>query len=528
MFDFIIKNAQVFDGTGAEAIKADVAVKDGKIAEVGAINAEAAEIVDAEGLTLSPGFIDVHGHSDMFMSVDPGRGSKLLQGVTTELCGQCGLGPAPISEATYPIYRKYLSQQGVPMYPDDRDFTSFGKYLDRMERTEAGINLAYFVPHGTIRLAVMGFEADPTDAQIDAMTGMTEEAMQAGALGLSTGLAYAPGRFADTKELIALTKPVGKYGGVYTSHIREQGDFLIESVDEALAIAREAGARVNISHHKAVGEKNFGKVRTTTKMLHEAGIPATHDVYPYAASSTMLIATLPIEFAKMEPQILLKALADKGELKRLSEQLLESVGAPSGDAAVATGIDKLLIANATKTPEATGKTIAQCAEERGISAFEAYAALLLENELGVQYIKFGMCEEDVSFLMADPLCMFGSDALYVPALKMTHPRSIGTFPCVLRRAVREEKSITLAEAIRKLTGMPAEVYGLAGKGLIRAGMDADLTLFDAAAITDHATYATPLLPNEGIARVYVNGVCAVKNDTCTGTMAGRLVRRNRG
>ena len=528
MFDIIIRNAQVLDGTGAPAYKADVAVKDGKIAEIGAVSGEAAEVVEAEGLTLSPGFIDVHGHSDIFMSVDPDRASKLLQGTTTELCGQCGLGPAPVSEATYPLYRKYLSQQGIPMYPDDAGFTSFGKYLDRMEQTKSGINLGFFVPHGTVRLAVMGFASDPTEEQIEAMTAMVEEAMQAGALGLSTGLAYAPGRFADTKELIALTKPVGRHGGVYTSHIREQGDHLAESVEEALTIAREAGARVNISHHKAVGEKNFGKVRTTTRMLHEAGFPATHDVYPYAASSTMLISTLPIEFAKMEPQLLVKALSDKTERERLASQILESVGASSGDAAEAAGLDRLLIANATKTPEVTGKTIGECARMRGTSAFETYADLLRENELGVQYIKFGMCEEDVSFLMADPLCMFGSDALYVPALKMTHPRSIGTFPCVLRRAVREEKSISLAEAVRKLTGMPAEVYGLAGKGFIRVGMDADLTLFNAETVTDHATYSQPLLPNEGIARVYVNGVCAVKDDAFTGALAGKIIRRNRG
>lgn len=528
MLDLLIQNAQVLDGTGSPAFIADVAVQDGKIAAVGRIQAEAAEIVDASGLTLTSGFIDVHGHSDLFMALDPARSSKLLQGVTTELCGQCGLGPAPVSEQNYPLYRKYLSQQGIPMYPDDRDFTSFSAYLDRMEKTSAGIHLAYFIPHGTVRLAVTGFSpAAPDEAQLSQMTALVEEAMQAGALGLSTGLAYAPGRFAATDELAALTAPVGKYGGVYTSHLRDQGDALEQSVQEAIDIARRGGARVNISHHKAVGKANFGKVRKTTRMLHEAGIPATHDVYPYAASSTMLISTLPMEFAQLEPHQLLSALADESELARLSSLLLKSAGADSGDAAVACGLDRLLISNATKTPDATGRTIGQFAQARGLTPFRGYAALLLENDLGVQYIKFGMCDEDVSYLMADELCMFGSDALYVPGLKMTHPRSIGTFPCVLRRAVREEKSITLAEAVRKLTGLPAEVYGLANKGLIRPGMDADLTLFDAARITDHATYAEPLLPNEGIRRVYVGGVCAVRDDTYTGAMAGKLVRRGR-
>ena len=527
MFDLLIQNAQVLDGTGAPAFSADVAVKDGKIAAVGKIDGKAAETVDATGLTLTPGFIDVHGHSDFFMPLDPARASKLLQGVTTELCGQCGLGPAPVTEQNYPVYHKYLSQQGIPMYPDDRTFTSFSAYLSRMEQTASGINLAYFIPHGTIRLAIMGFSHDaPNQTQLSQMRALVEDAMQAGALGLSTGLAYAPGRFAATGELATLTEVVGQYGGVYTSHLRDQGDHLEQSVQEAIDIARHGGARVNVSHHKAVGERNFGKVRKTTQMLHEAGIPATHDVYPYAASSTMLISTLPMGFAQLEPQALLAALKDQDALARLSAQLLESVNG-SGDAAEACGLDKLLIANATKTPEAAGKTIGQLAQLRGTSPFEAYTALLLENELGVQYIKFGMCEDDVSYLMADALCMFGSDALYVPGMKVTHPRSIATFPCVLRRAVREEQSISLAEAVRKLTSMPAAVYGLAGKGLIREGMDADLTLFDATVITDHATYTQPLLPNEGIRRVYVGGVCAVRDDQYTGAMAGKLLRRSR-
>lgn len=210
MFDLLIQNAQVLDGTGAPGFTADVAVKDGKIAAVGKLSGEAAETVDGTGLTLAPGLIDVHGHSDLFMALDPARASKLLQGVTTELCGQCGLGPAPVSEQNFPLYRKYLSQQGVPMYPDNQDFTSFSAYLERMEKTKAGIHLAYFIPHGTVRMAVMGFSpAAPDKPQLEQMTALVEDAMQAGALGLSTGLAYAPGRFAATDELAALTVPVG-------------------------------------------------------------------------------------------------------------------------------------------------------------------------------------------------------------------------------------------------------------------------------------------------------------------------------
>ena len=320
---------------------------------------------------------------------------------------------------------------------------------------------------------------------------------------------------------------MGRHGGVYTSHLRDQGDRLEESVQEAIDIARRSGARVNVSHHKAMGEKNFGKVRKTTRMLHEAGIPATHDVYPYAASSTMLIATLPKEFAKLEPKQLIEALADETQLERLAALLRDSVGAADGDAAIACGLDKLLIANAPRMPEAAGKTIAQLAAARGVGAFEMYTALLRENKLGAQYIKFGMSEADVKYLMADELCMYGTDGLYIPGMPMTHPRAIGSFPRVLRVAVREDKLVSLEEAVRKMTSMAAEVYGLAGKGVIRPGMDADLVLFDAQRITDHADYTAPLAPNEGIKRVYVNGVCAVKDDAPTGALAGRLLRLSR-
>ena len=245
MWDRLLRNARVVDPVNGRDGVMDVAVKDGKIAAVGKIAGEAAETVDAAGLTLAPGFIDVHGHSDFFMPLDPARASKLLQGVTTELCGQCGLGPAPVTEQNYPVYHKYLSQQGIPMYPDDRTFTSFSAYLSRMEQTPAGINLAYFIPHGTVRLAVMGFSHDaPDDRQLAQMRELVEDAMQAGALGLSTGLAYAPGRFAATDELAALTEPVGRYGGVYTSHLRDQGDQLEQSVQEAIDIARRGGAQI--------------------------------------------------------------------------------------------------------------------------------------------------------------------------------------------------------------------------------------------------------------------------------------------
>lgn len=244
MYDLLIKNAFVIDGTGAPGFTGDVAVKDGKIAAVGQLDGDAAECLDASGAALAPGFIDVHGHSDLFVQADPGRASKLLQGITTELCGQCGLGPAPVSEEHFKLYYTYFVQQGTPMYPDCESFTSFSGYLSRMENTPCGINMGYFIPHGTVRLAVMGMSAGaPDEKQLAAMQALVEDGMQAGALGLSTGLAYSPGLFAATDELAALCESVGRHGGVYTSHLRDQGDRLEESVQEAIDIARRGGAR---------------------------------------------------------------------------------------------------------------------------------------------------------------------------------------------------------------------------------------------------------------------------------------------
>ncbi|MDD3921302.1 MAG: amidohydrolase family protein, partial [Eubacteriales bacterium] len=262
MLDVKIRNASILDGTGSAAFTGDVGIANGKIVRVGCVEEQAAQTVDGTGLILAPGFVDVHSHSDLFAFVDPLRASKLCQGITTEICGQCGLGPAPIDERFFPYYTAYFQKQGAPIYPDAAAFTSFSKYLARMETLATGTHLAYFIPHGTVRMAAMGLSPEKADTkQVAHMRELVRDGMAAGALGLSSGLMYAPGNFADEAELTALVEEVGAYNGIYTSHMRNQADKLIDSVRETIRVAQNGGARANISHHKASGKANWGKVK---------------------------------------------------------------------------------------------------------------------------------------------------------------------------------------------------------------------------------------------------------------------------
>ncbi len=528
MIDILIKGATIIDGSGNPAYKGDVAIQNNKIVKIGEVNEPSKKTIDAQGLVLSPGFIDVHGHSDMFAFVDPDRSSKLCQGITTEICGQCGLGPAPVGSEYISQYTSYFRSQGAPIYPECNTFTTFGKYLDYMSTLSLGINMVYFIPHGTVRMAAMGLSPEkPTANQLEKMTELVDEGMKRGALGLSSGLMYAPGMFADSGELEALCKVVGQYGGIYTSHIRDQGNQLEECVAETIRIAESSGARANISHHKASGKNNWGKVKNTCSMIHNANIPVMHDVYPYAASSTVIRSTLPPNVQKMDQEDIITYLKDVGNHELLKKSIFnpdKNFESPLSSC----GYDGILIFDATHTKDAIGKTIEQYADYLNIPQFDAFIKILTENSLGAGYIGFSMSEDDVETLVADSLCMFGTDGLYVPGMPMTHPRAIGTFPRILGRYVREKHVITLEEAIRKMTSLPAKFYGLENKGEINVGMDADIVLFDADTIIDHSDYQHPLLQNEGIHLVIVNGKIAVEHDKYLGIKNGRLLKARHG
>ena len=526
MLDLLIKNARIVDGSGAPAFSGDIAIQNGAITEIGTVSQTAAETIDAGGQVAAPGFIDVHGHSDMFGLLDPERASKLCQGITTEICGQCGLGPAPVpaDEALYKQYDGYLSSLGAPVYPQSVDFTSFGAYLDIIETMPLGINTAYFIPHGMVRLAVMGLSPEkPTPAALDRMKALVQDGMESGALGLSSGLMYAPGIFSDEEELTALCQVVGQYGGIYSSHLRDQGKGVEGCVVETIRIAKNAGTRVNIAHNKASGRDNWGKVTATIKLINDADIPAAHDVYPYTASSSTLLSTLPPFLQSKAPADIIAYLSDKQNCETLKDAIFNP--APGFESLLYDcGYEGLMIFQAPVTTDAIGKSIAQYADEQKLDPFEAYLKILIDNQLSAGYIGFAMSEADVQALMADKLCMFGTDALYVQGMPMTHPRAIGTFPRILGRYVRQSGLLSLEEAIRKMTSLPAEFYGLQRKGLLRPGQDADIVIFDPDRITDNADYQNPLQPNEGIYRVIIDGKVAVADDKSLGKQYGKILR----
>jgi len=483
-FDLIIRNGSVIDGTGAHAFPADVAVRDGRIAGVGGrVDGEAERVIDADGLAVAPGFIDVHAHDDdavMSTCMD----FKLMQGVTTDIVGNCGAGMAPRDPARPPMPGVNVvlgaSQKG--------DWQTFGEYLDAVERADLAVNVGCFVPHGAVRYSALGMERrEPDEAQLARMRDAVAEGMAAGALGLSTGLIYPPGAFARTEEIVALAAAAAEHGGIYMTHMRDEGERLLEAIEEAVRIAREAGLPLEISHHKAAGRENWGKTEQSIALIErerKAGADVNFDAYPYTAGSTILAV-----------------MARRPE----------------------AGPDSVIVSSVRGKPEFEGKTLAQIAEMLGVPAEKA-AQRVLEADSSAVAVFFMMDEADVRRVLAHPLCMIGSDGIPSPTGK-PHPRLYGTFPRVLGTYVREERLFTLEEGVRKMTSLPARRMDLAERGELREGFAADIVVFDPETVDDRATYEEPRQYPEGIEYVIVNGQVAAEGGKQTAARAGRLLRR---
>ena len=532
MIDLIIKNAFIVDGTGNKGYKGDVAITEGKIVGTGNLEdkySQAKRVDDACGMVLSPGFIDVHGHTDMFIFDDPGCGAKLKQGITTEICGQCGFTLFPVSDEHWEAYKSYYEKMGSKIYESYREFTTADAYLTRVDKLDTGINLGLFVGQGAIRMAAMGLSAQkPNSVQLEKMKELTEEAMDSGAFGLSSGLMYAPGSFSNQEEIEELCKKVGEQDGMYSSHLRNQGDRLVECVEKTILIGAKTGTPVNISHHKAVGKSNWGKVKHTCAMIdaaNEMGIKVTHDVYPYAASSTTLTATLPPSCMEDETEQLIENLRNKDYKQELKDRIFDPQEEWDNDIK-GSGYESLLIVRARNTQEAVGKTISEYAAIQGKKEFDTYVDLLIDNNLDISDVCFSMDEKDVDYLIDHDKCMFATDSLYEESMDMAHPRSIGTFPRILGEYVRKRRKLSLEKAIHKMTGYPAHVYGIKSKGKIQIGYDADLVLFDEKTIIDQSYYFDPIKDNEGIKYVMVNGKIAVEDNELKDISAGRVIRKN--
>jgi len=526
LFDVVIKNGYIIDGTGNSWFKADIGIKSGKVLEIGDLSSEDANtMINAKALVVSPGFIDMHSHSEYSLLLYSKAESKIRQGVTTEVNGNCGDSPAPIEGITAE------AAEEAKAYKLDMDWSTLGEYLNRLERQGIALNVVQLVGHGTIRTAVMGQEnRSPTLEELKRMKELVAQAMEDGAFGMSTGLFYIPCGFAQTEEIIELCKVVAKYGGIYTSHIRGEGDPLIEAVAEAIEIGEKANIPVQISHHKACGIENWGKVENTLRMMEEArsrGIDVTCDVYPYEACGADLASMIPNWAHEGGVDKLRERLKDQRNRERIKKEMLK--GLLGWESTVKqSGWGRIKVIGWKEHKEFEGKTLAEVAELKGVDPFNLTFDLIIKKE-SPELVDLSMSDKDVCNVIKHPLSMVGSDgwalAPYgVLGEKKTHPRSYGTCPRILGKYVREEKVLTLENAIRKMTSFPVQKLGLRDRGMIREGMWADVVVFDPKTVMDKATYEDPHRYPEGIEYVLVNGELVVDKGKHTGALPGKVLR----
>ncbi len=529
MYDLLIRGAVIVDGTGGGGFLADVGIADGRIAWLGRGTENAAcRSIDAKGLVLSPGLIDMHGHSDIYLSEDSSFFNKLEQGITTEVCGQCGLSLAPVS-AKYlrqlKAYAGYCDGDGLKRPADWDGLTEFNKYLTYADSLSLGANAAFLVGQGAVRLAAMGFDDRPaTEGELETMKALTREAMESGAFGMSTGLIYAPGVFTPREELIELCKIVGDCGGFYASHIRNESDHVLEAVAEAIDIGRRAGVPVEISHCKISGRRNWGKAGELLSMVERAnaeGVRVCLDQYPYLAGATHLYSALPPSYQEGGIEKMLERLRGITDIQALEDEMLEP--SDGWDSLVRdAGFDGIQV-----SVHGGQMSVAQYARSRGVRPVQAMADLILDSNAACPGAFFIACEQDLCDIMQSPFTMFGTDAGAAISQMGTHPRIYGSFPRILGRYVREKRLLTLESAVRKMTGLAAQNAGIADRGLIRQGYWADLLLFDPDTIIDRAGYDGVPAKNTGIRYVFVNGELAVENGCRLGTYNGRALRRGK-
>jgi len=533
-FDLVIRNARIVDGTGNPYYLAHMAISQGQIVKIDRHidPGGARKIIDADGMVACPGFFDTHSHDDAYLIARPSCDDKVLQGVTTEVIGNCGYSLAPLSEKHHADLRNIARIIGGDHMPENVwRIRSFADYLAELERVKPGINVVPLVGHAAIRIAVMGMEQrDPTEAELGEMKRLTSKAMEEGAFGLSAGLIYVPANYAKTEEIIELVRIVGQYNGLYTTHLRSEGDNVMQAIDEALSIGQAGEVPVVISHHKVMGRGNWGRSVETLQKFEEAragGQEVVCDQYPYTAGSTYLAALLPPSIQAGGYEAYCEKLKDPTLRKVVVNQIENDDRGQWENMIKAAGFEGVVISIAQKHREYIGKSIAEIAKFEGKDPYDVFFDLLVVEGEGVGVILHYMDEQDVQRILKSPLAMVGTDGFPDFGESKVHPRQTGTFPRILSHYVREKGLIRLEEAIRKMTSLPAQTFRIKKKGLLKEGLDADIVIFDPDTVLDRATFDDPRQKPEGIVWVLINGEVAVEEGLVTGATSGKVLRWNK-
>ena len=531
MYTVLIKDGMVADGAGTPLKRADVAIQKDRIAAVAPGLADTAQtVIDAAGLVVAPGFIDIHTHTDGTVFRYPLAESKIRQGVTTEVTGNCGIGCFPVARERADILLDYLRVHEFDLPPEGLAWIGFAEYSARVAKARPAVNHVPLLAHGALRIAVMGADDRlPTAQEQAAMEEILDRELAAGAWGMSSGLIYPPGSYAATAELVGLAKVLARHGALYTSHIRGESATLLEALEEAVTIGRESGARVEVSHLKAMGKAFWGKGQEALRRIEAArreGVDITADQYPYEASSTSLATLVPPWAHAGGVGEMLKKLADPAYAGKVREGIGQEM-------AVRGGPERVMIAGVGSERNAglSGKTMAQIASLWGLTAEEAVIRLLLEEDGKVGAVYFSIAEADMLAILASPYVAVGSDGRGLKAgaaAGATHPRSYGTFARVLGRYAREQGVLSLEQAIYKMTGLSASRLGLPDRGFLRPGAFADVVVFDPAKVNDAATFEAPHQYATGVEHVLVNGRFVVRDGAVTGDAPGRVLQRGPG
>lgn len=531
-FDIVIRGGTVLDGTGAEAFPADVGIVDDRIAAVGDLSsASAGRIIDAANRRVAPGFVDIHTHSDISVLFHPQMESMISQGVTTQVVGNCSLCLGLATEAeVFAFEKRWLGAHGARIR-----WKTMEEHLRIVEQNGVATNYVMLAGQGTLRKRVMGMaDRAPTPDEMEQMKAELARALEAGAWGMSTGLEYTPSGYANVEELAELSRVVGKYGGFYATHLRNEGDRLIEAVAEAIEVGERAGVPVQLSHHKAEGRQNWGKVRRTLEMVEAArarGVDVQLDQYPYTAFQTgMAVQFLPPWANVGDNEAILHRLTDP-EQRRAILADIRANHADWDDLSPGCYWDSVQIGVSRHHRALQGRTVAQLAREAGKNPIEMVLDIIVEERNFISAVNFAIDEADITWVMRHPLTMIGSDAVGTsPHGRMgedrVHPRSYGTFPRVLGRYVRERGTLSEAEAVRKMTSLPTDRLGLPDRGRIAVGYYADIVVYDPETVSDNATFEHPHRFSTGIEVVLINGRVVWEGGAPTGALPGRVLRRS--